>query len=147
MNDKRFRADLGTIETDRSYQLLFEIRAQETLETVSALGRFTVTIPGFGSPISESDQLTIPRLPAGSLPGDVDSTVRTARDILTALTDRDPIAALRALRLRLGLYERERRDPGLLTIIRRAVHLLEKHGSLDGLSPDEHATLLAHTCT
>jgi uncharacterized protein YegL len=144
---KRFRADLGTIETDRSYQLLFELRPPEDDANVTQLGRFSVRIPGLGDAISESVELSIPRLPKGSLPGDVDSAVRTARDILTALTDGDPQRALRALRLRLAIYERERRDPDLLALIQRAIDLLESEGSLESLTAAEHATLLAHTCT
>jgi hypothetical protein len=144
---KRFSTDLGAIETDRSYQILFEVRPQESEESVSVLGTLRARIPGFGDAVEEVVELSIPRLSSGSLPGEVDDTVRTARDILTALTDHDPQSALRALRLRLEIYEQERRDPGLLTILRRAIELLETEGSLEGLSPDEHATLMAHTCT
>ena len=56
--------------------------------------------------VEEVVELSIPRLSSGSLPGEVDDTVRTARDILTALTDHDPQSALRALRLRLEIYDR-----------------------------------------
>ena len=91
--------------------------------------------------------VTIPRTDAGSEPGDMDAGVRTARDILVALTDTDPQTALRALKLRRELYEQERRDPGLLAILDKAIELLATTGSLDGLSSADQATLMAHTCT
>jgi len=144
---KRFSADLGTIETDRPYSLLLEVRPPETSDPVSDLGTVTVRIPGYGGPIETSIRLIVPRTPPGAPPGEPDREVRAARDILDALDDSDPHAALRALRLRRTLYEHERRDPGLLAILDHAIGLLERTGSLAALSPGEHATLLAHTCT
>jgi hypothetical protein len=144
---KRFVADLGTVETGRKYSLLFEMRAPETVERVTTLGEAVVRIPGFGGPIEARIPLTIARGEPGSLPGDVEGSVRTARDILGALSDSDPQAALRALRLRRKIYADERRDPGLIAIIDKAIRLLETTGSLEGLSPDDQATLLSHTCT
>ncbi len=145
---KLFRADLGTIETGRKYQLLFVVRPPEVEEArMSPLGTLRVQIPGFGGAISHSLGLSLPRTDAGSEPGDVDEGVRTARDILGALTDADPSAALRALRLRRQIYEQERRDAALLVLLDRAIELLETGGSLDQLSPGEFATLQAHTCT
>jgi uncharacterized protein YegL len=144
---KRFRADLGTIETGRKYSLLFEVRPPEVDETVTRLGEAVVRIPGFGGPIEARLPLTLTRTARETLPGDVDAVVRTARDILSALSNADPKAALRALRLRRTIYAEERRDPGLLAIIDRAIGLLETAGSLDSLSPDDYATLLSHTCT
>ena len=73
--------------------------------------------------------------------------MREARDILDAIDDTDPDAALRALRLRRTLYERERRDPGLLDLLDRAIALMETEGSLASLTTGERATLRAHTCT
>jgi uncharacterized protein YegL len=144
---KRFQADLGTIETGRKYSLLFEVRPPEVDETVTRLGEAVVRIPGFGGPIEARLPLTLTRTAPETLPGDVDAVVRTARDILSALSDADPKAALRALRLRRTIYAEERRDPGLLAILDKAIGLLETTGSLDGLSPDDYATLLSHTCT
>ncbi len=147
VDGKRFAADLGTVETGRKYSLLFEMRAPEVEEPVTSLGEAVVRIPGFGGPVEARIPLTIARGEAGSLPGDVEGSVRTARDILGALSDSDPQAALRALRLRRKIYAEERRDPGLLAIIDKAIGLLETTGSLEGLSPDDQATLLSHTCT
>jgi len=144
---KRFRTDLGTIETDRRYSLVLEVRPPEADEPVTQLGAARVRIPGFGGPIEERIVFSIARTPGVGEPGDLDTGVRTARDILTALTSEDPQTALRALRLRRNLYAQERRDPGLLAVLDKAIHLLDRTGSLDGLSPGEHATLLAHTCT
>ena len=59
----------------------------------------------------------------------------------------DPETALRALRLRREIYVQERRDPGLLSVLDRAIELLETHGDLEGLSPWEQATLMSHTCS
>lgn len=144
---KRFHADLGTVEAARTYALLLELRPPETDQPSSVLGTVSVQIPSYGGPIVETLRLVLPRSPRGTLAGDVDPDVRAARDILGALDDADPQAALRALRLRRKLYEAERRDPGLLAILDRAIDLLTKTGSLAGLSPGEHATLIAHTCT
>src|SRR6185295_16799022 len=103
--------------------------------------------PSYGGPIIETQRLVLPRTQPGDAAGALDKEVRAARDIRDALDASDPQAALRALRLRRRLYENERRDPGLLAILDRAIELLTKTGSLAGLSPGEHATLLAHTCT
>jgi hypothetical protein len=77
----------------------------------------------------------------------VDEAVRDARDILRSLKDEDPETALRSLKLRRRLYEKERRDPALVALLDKAISLLVTHGHLDDLTPDEHATLLSHTCT
>jgi hypothetical protein len=144
---KRFRADLGTIETGRTYSLLFELRPPEREEAETRLGNVVVRIPGFGGPITTRLQLILKRTPPRTEAGTVDPMVRTARDILDALTDEDPEVALRALRLRRKLYEHEKRDPGLLRLLDRSIRMLEQTGSLDGLTRGEFATLRAHTCT
>lgn len=144
---KRFAADLGTIEKGRTYSLLFEVRPPETKERFTRLGLVSVQIPGAEGAITETLELSVARTSEGSEPGDIDDGVRTARDILGALSADDPQTALRALRLRRQLYEQEKRDPGVLAILDKAIDLLEKEGSLDSLSPGDHATLLAHTCT
>jgi len=144
---KHFRTDLGTIEKGRKYSLLFEIRPPETEERITTIGEVRVEIPGSRVPVVESLTLTLSRRDAGLDVGELDQGVRTARDILGALSADDPQTALRALRLRRQLYEEEKRDPGLLTILDKAIELLETNGNLDGLSPGDHATLLAHTCT
>ena len=144
---KRFSADLGTVETGRHYQLLFHVRPPESDEGVTRLGTVRVRIPGYGGPIEETLGLTLSRTAQGTLPGEEDQGVRTARDILDALSDADPQKALRALRLRQKIYEHEKRDPALLEIIEKAISLLETTGSLEGLSTEDHATLMAHTCT
>ncbi len=147
VNGRRFTADLGTIETGRTYTLLLEVRPPEREEKETHIGDVIVQIPGFGGPITTRLPLKIRRTPAGSLVGTSDPTVRTARDILDALTDEDPEVALRALRLRRKLYEQEKRDPGLLRLLDRSIKMLEASGSLDGLTRGEFATLRAHTCT
>ncbi len=144
---KTFEADLGTIEMGRTYSLLFEVRPQEAEHHVSTLGEVTVQIPGIGGPITETVKLMLDRTPSGTDLGRQDKAVRTARDILGALTDEDPQTAARALRLRRALYKQEKRDPGLISILDKAIDLLETTGSLDALSPGDYATLLAHTCT
>jgi len=147
VDGKRFSADLGTIETGRTYTLLLEVRPPEREEKETHIGDVVVQIPGFGGAITTRLPLKIRRTPIGSLTGAIDPTVRTARDILDALTDEDPEVALRALRLRRKLYEQEKRDPGLLRLLDRSIKMLEASGSLDGLTRGEFATLRAHTCT
>ena len=144
---KQFKTDLGTIEEGRKYGLLFEVRPPEREEGVTELGEITVSIPSYGGPIVSKLPLNIPRTAPGSLPGEEETAVRTARDILDAISDHDPKTALRALRLRRSIYEQEKRDPGLLKLLDKAISLLESTGSLDGLAPDDYATLMAHTCT
>ncbi len=46
-----------------------------------------------------------------------------------------------------SIYEQEKRDEGLIGLLDKAIMLLETTGSLDALPPDDHATLMAHTCT
>ncbi len=144
---KTFSTDLGTIETGRTYTLLFELRPQETEYAVTPIGKFTVQIPGVGGAITKTFSLVIPRTPEDSAVGELNTDVRTARDILGTLTDEDPETALRALRLRRQIYAQERRDPGLIAVLDRAIELLETHGDLEGLTPGEQATLMSHTCS
>ena len=89
-------------------------------------------IPSFGGPVARASILSLPRTPAGSAPGAVNDEVRSALDILGALTDADPRKALRALRVRRRIQEHEKRDPGLLALLDKAVLLLETTGSPDG---------------
>ncbi len=147
IDGKHFRTDLGTIEDGRKYGMLFEIRPPEREEGVTELGEITVSIPSWGGPIVHTVPLSIPRTSPGSLPGEEETAVRTARDILDALSDQDPKTALRALRLRRSIYEQEKRDAGLLTLLDKAIGMLESTGTLDALAPDDYATLMAHTCT
>jgi len=144
---KHFRTDLGTIEEGRKYGMLFEIRPPEREEGVTELGEVSVSIPSWGGPIVHTVPLSIPRTSPGSLPGEEETAVRTARDILDALSDQDPKTALRALRLRRSIYEQEKRDEGLLNLLDKAIGMLESTGTLDALAPDDYATLMAHTCT
>jgi len=142
-----FATDLGTIEAGRAYTLLFEVRCQETEVDVTPVGRITVRIPGVGGALTQTLNLAMPRTHGTAEPGELNTDVRTARDILGTLTDEDPETALRALRLRRQIYAQERRDPGLLAVLDRAIELLETHGDLGGLSPGEQATLMSHTCS
>ncbi len=144
---KRFSADLGTIEMGRTYSLLLEVRPQETEDIATRLGTVTVQIPGHGGPITETIEMSIDRTPAGTPLGGADKMVRTARDILSALTDGDPETAMRALKLRKELYVHEKRDPALIGLIDKAIDALRRTGSLDSLSAGDYATLMAHTCT
>lgn len=143
---KLFATDLGTIESDRTYGLLLEVRLPEREEPRTDVGTVRVEIPSFGGPIVGAARLVVPRS-SGATPTGLEREVRAARDILEAVDETDPTATLRSLELRRELYERERRDPGLLTLLDRAIRTVRTTGTLDGLSSGDRATLRAHTCT
>jgi len=141
-----FVADLGTLEAGRDYSLLFEVRLPATDAPTTHVATVRLRIPGCGEPVSFETKLFIPRH-AGELTLRPDALVQQARYIVAAEGGDDPEAMLRALRARLEIYTRERRDPFLIGVIESAIQELETTGSLDALSRSERKALAAHTAT
>lgn len=142
----KFSTDLGTLESGRSYTMLFELRLRRAKTTETEVGRITIRVPGFGGPRTFEKVIAIPRHEGPALP-DHDPEVQAAADVLAALESDDPAATLQALRIRREIYANERRDPHVLFVIDKAILELEHHGSLAGLTAAEQATLVAHTLT
>lgn len=152
----RFRTDIGTLESGRTYSLLFELRVPTAggagdgtgaaSGTVTPLGRVSVRLRGVDSPRIFSADVSIPRTADTMLPFTAPDVV-AARDVVASLDDADASTHLRALRTRLALYVAERRDPALIQLVQHAIDVLEKQGSLAALSPAEQAGLRAHTVT
>lgn len=142
----RFRADLGTLETGRTYSLLFEVRVPESAADETPIGRVTLRVPGHGGPQEFADDVAVPRTLTADLP-EADPEVSATHAVLSATDDSDPATQLRALRVRRKLYVAERRDPHVISIIEKAIHALQEQGSLAALSASERATLRSHTCT
>ena len=143
---RHFATDLGTLEAGRPYTMLFEMRLPRAKAgTETEIGHVTLRVPGHGGPVTFEKVLALPRH-AGAATA-VDPEVAAARDVLSALAGDDPQAMLKALRVRRGIYEEERRDSHVLGVIDRAIAELEERGSLNRLTASEHAALLSHTCT
>lgn len=142
----RFRTDLGTLESGRTYSLLFELRLPETNEAVTEVGKVTLRIQGQdGFQVAEAP-VSVARTAGDALP-EPDADVAAARDVLASVSGSDEKTQLRALKVRRKLYIAERRDPHLVAVIDKAISALEAAGSLDALSSEERATLRSHTVT
>jgi uncharacterized protein YegL len=141
-----FRADLGALESGRTYSLLFELRVPESHADITDVGRLTLRVRRADSVRDFGAMVVVPRTGDDSLP-EPDNEVVAARDVLAALTGNDAETQLRALRLRRDAYVRERRDPRIVAIIEKAIRSLETEGSLAALSAHECAALQSHTCT
>jgi uncharacterized protein YegL len=145
-SDGRFRTDMGTLESGRTYSLLFELRLPETGAASTDIGRIRVRLRGEGAPRVFEEPVSVARTSADVMP-EPDLEVVAARDVLAALAGSDPTTQIRALRVRRKLYVAERRDPHLIAVIDKAIAALEQQGNLAALSASEWATLRAHTCT
>jgi len=143
---KRFVKDLGTIESGRTYSLLFQIRLPVAKSGETEVGIVTLRVPGFGGPRTFEKQISIARHD-GPPHASRDPEVVAARDVLEALDNDDPAATLRALQTRRAMYEREQRDAHVLCVLDRAIDEMQRHGSLAALSQSDHATLVSHTLT
>jgi uncharacterized protein YegL len=141
-----FKTDLGTLESGRTYSLLFELRLPETTSERTEVGRIQIRVPGVGGARTYDAVVGVPRPATGDLP-EADSEVTAARDVLAALAGTDPETQLKALRVRRKLYIAERRDPRIVEVIEKAIASLEQEGSLAALSQAEQATLRSHTVT
>ena len=142
----RFSTDLGTLESGRAYSLIFQLRLRRAKGAETEIGRIALRVPGFGGARMFEKVVSIQRHP-GTECVEADPEVQAALDVVAALDSDDPEATLRALNIRRAIYAQERRDPHVLFVIDKAIMELEKHGSLAGLTPSEHATLVSHTLT
>ncbi len=143
---KRFSCDLGTLESGRTYSLLFRIRLPIAKGAETEVGRVTLRLPGWGGPVTFEHLVALPRH-IGPAPSERDPEVVGAREVLEALDSDDPKATLRALKMRRQLYEVEHRDPHTIQVLERAIAELERHGNLAALSASDHAALISHTLT
>jgi uncharacterized protein YegL len=141
-----FATDLGTLESGRTYTMLFQLRLRRTRNAETEVGRITLRVPGFGGPRTFEKVVSVHRHPGSTVP-ERDPEVQAAIDVLAAIEGDDPAAKLQSLRIRRELYARERRDPHVLFVLDKAILELEQHGSLAALSASEQATLASHTLT
>lgn len=146
LGNAAFRADLGALESGRTYSLLFELRIPESEADVTDVGRIGLRIRRADSVRDFAATVVVPRTDGTSLP-EPDGDVAAARDVLAALTGDDVETQLRALRLRRDAYVLERRDPRIVAILEKAIRSLESEGSLAALTVQECAAIQSHTCT
>ena len=161
----RFRTDIGTLESGRTYSMLFEVRVPvstsagefddtdlsdaltlETDDAVTPIGRISVRLRGIEIPRIYTADLSVRRSLGRDLP-ERDAAVVAAHDVLASLDGTDAAVQLRALRARLALYVAEHRDPRLIELVEHAIAVLEKEGSLATLTSSQQASLRAHTVT
>ena len=143
---RHFSRDLGTLESGRSYWMLFQIRLPTAKDAETEVGRVTLRVPGFGGARLYEKLVAIPRH-NGDVVAQRTPEVAAARDVVDALDSDDPETTLRALKTRRELYGREHRDVTILEVIDRAIAELERHGTLAALSESDQATLVSHTLT
>jgi len=141
---RNFSRDLGTLESGRSYWLLFQVRLPVGKGTETEVGRITLRVPGFGGARLFEQLVSIQRH-SGSVVAHAVPEVAAARDVMEALGSNDPQDNLRALRMRREIYAREQRDQFVIDTIDRAIAELERHGSLAALSQADQAVLISHT--
>src|SRR5262249_56552345 len=67
-SDLKFRTDLGTLESGRTYSLLFELRLPETTFDATEVGHVVVKVPGVGGPRTYSAVVSVPRTPGSATP-------------------------------------------------------------------------------
>ena len=142
----RFSTDLGTLESGRTYSLVFQLRLPATETAETEVGRVTLRVPGEGGPVTFEALLAIPRHAGPDAPRP-DPLVIEARRIVEAEDGADGSAQLDALRARRRIYAAEHRSPQLLAILDRAIAELERGGTLESLSRAERAALESHTRT
>ncbi len=143
---RAFATDLGTLESGREYSLMLRVRLPQTDRNKTFVGHARLRIPWFGGPLLFEKDFYIERHAGGAeRPGSAE--VIEACTILDALDSDDPVANLKALKLRRKLYVSERRDPILIQLLDKAIDELEERGSLDGLSGAERAAIVSHTRT
>lgn len=146
VDGRHFKTDLGTLEQGRTYSMFFEIMLPRTMQAETEIGKLTLKVPGFGGPRVFEQQLKVGRHVGSSLP-DPDPVVVEAQQVLAALESKDPVATLDALHARRRIYEQERRDPQLIAVLDKAIQELQDKGSLEDLSKEDRAALMAHTVT
>lgn len=143
---RSFKTDLGTLESGRSYSLLFQVRLPVAAATETEVARVSLRVPTRDGPRTFEALVTVPRH-TGEMTVSVDRDVEGAREVLQAIGTADPKDQLRALQVRRKLYVDERRDPDIIAALDRAITEIEQKGSLSALSAQDQATILSHTCS
>jgi uncharacterized protein YegL len=143
---RRFSRDLGTLESGRSYWMLFQVRLPVAKGTETEVGRITLRVPGFGGARTFEKLVSIPRH-HGRIESAPVPEVAAARDVVDSLDSDDPEATLRSLKTRRDLYANEHRDAHVIEALDRAIEEIERHGTLAALSQADHAVLVSHTLT
>jgi len=141
-----FETDIGTLEVDRAYSLVFEVRLPQTTEHDTEIGRITLRVPSFGGPQEHRQVLAIPRH-FGTVSMPADPLVSEACAIVEAIDHKGTEQLLASLRARRRLYFEERRDPYLIEVIDRAIVEVEAGGDLRSLSNQDRSALAAHTAS
>lgn len=145
-NGHVFETHLGTLECERSYSFVFEVRLPETKEHETEIGQITLRIPGFGGPREFRCLVGIPRH-QGEISVSADPRVSEACAIVDAIDNAGSEQVLRSLRARRKLYFEERRDPYLIEVVDRAIAEVEAGGQIGSLSNQDQSALSAHTIT
>jgi hypothetical protein len=119
--------ELGRLESGRSYALLFEVRLPPGEGRGTTIGEVTLSFTRGAAPESLRADIVAPRHEGG--PEELsseDPEVRDAAAIVAVLAragDKD--AEQRAVRAKLELAQREKRDPGLLEALQKQLDILE----------------------
>ena len=145
-NGRVFETDVGTLECDRSYSYLFEVRLPETRDHETEIGVITLRVPGFGGAREVQCYVGIPRH-SGDVSVSSDPRVSEACAIVEAIDHGGAEQVLRSLRARRKIYFEERRDPYLIEVVDRAIAEVEAGGSVNALSNQDQSALSAHTIT
>ena len=135
----RFSTDLGTLQRDRTYSIVIQLRLPWTDAVETEVGSIVLRVPGEGGPRTFERVVSILRNP-GPKPGALDPDVHNAVEIVSGIGDVDVEQVLAALLARRELLAAERRSERLLEILDRAVARIRTTGSMEGMSNSEIAS-------
>jgi len=142
----RFATDLGTLQRDRTYSVVIQLRLPWTDGDETEVGSIVLRVPGEGGPRTFERVVSIPRN-SGTKPGALDPDVHNAVEIVSGIGDVDVEKVLAALLARRDLLAAEQRSERLLEIVDRAIDRIRMTGSMEGMSNAEVAALASHTRT
>jgi uncharacterized protein YegL len=142
-NGRRFSRDLGTLESGRSYWLLFQVRLPVAQAAETEIGSITLRLPGFGGPRVFERLASIQRHGGDSDGAKAAVDLIAARKAAAARETPDPAVMIETLRARRDQYAQEQRDVTSIDVIDRAIDALVRTGSLAALSTADQAALAA----
>src|SRR5262245_11187880 len=142
-NGRRFSRDLGTLESGRSYWLLFQVRLPVAQAAETEIGSITLRLPGFGGPRVFERLASIQRHGGGDGPKTGEDLIAARKAAAASREAPDPAVMIETLRARRDQYAQDQRDPASIDVIDRAIEALLKTGSLASLSQTDQAALAA----
>lgn len=134
----QFATDLGTLESGRSYWMLFQVRLPVAKAGETEVGRITLRVPGFGGARIFERLVSIQRHGGSDAVTVQVAEVAAAREAVDGL---DPSKTLAELRMRRELFGRDHSDRRVVEAIDRAIAEVQRTGTLATLPAADRAFL------